>query len=129
MTVPITLNLPDSVYQQAQQLAESRRQEITEVLSETLALLLPPPLPELTLPSEITQASDEELLEMTELQLAPWDDARLSALLDRQQAGQLTAAEQPELARLMALYKTGLLKKAQALNAAVQRGLIPPLAS
>jgi hypothetical protein len=54
------------------------------------------------------------------------DDERLSELLDRQQAGSLTAAERSELTALIALYQRLLLRKAQGLREAVQRGLRQP---
>jgi hypothetical protein len=49
--------------------------------------------------------------------------------LDKQQAGKLTNDERPELLALMQVYQEGLLRKAQALNEAVQRGLRKPLES
>jgi len=55
--------------------------------------------------------------------MAAVDDARLSMLLDHQQAGTLTSEERAELAALMQLYQVGLLRKAQALREAVRRGL------
>lgn len=127
MSIQVTLNLPESVYYQAQQLAQLRCQEITELLSETLTLLLPPNPPDLTLPDHITQASDTELLNLTQIDLPPDQDQRLSTLLERQQTLPLTTTEQSELNQLLNLYQQGLLQKAQALNAAVQRGIIPPL--
>ena len=127
MSIQVTLNLPESVYYQAQQLAQLRCQGITQLLSETLTFLLPPNPPDLTLPDYITQASDTELLNLTQIDLPPGQDQRLSTLLDRQQTVPLTTTEQSELNQLLEEYQQGLLQKAQALNAAVQRGIIPPL--
>ena len=56
-------------------------------------------------------------------------DERLSALLDLQQAGELTSSQRSELTALMKMYQEGMLGKAQALREAVQRGLLPPLIS
>jgi hypothetical protein len=50
----------------------------------------------------------------------------LSALLAQQNAGTLTSEEKQELAALMHIYEQGLLLKAQALQAAVQRELLEP---
>lgn len=71
--------------------------------------------------------SDEAVLAASQAELAPADDQRLSLLLDRQQAGLLTGAEQGELAGLMCLYQNGLLGKAHAIREAVRRGLMEPL--
>lgn len=57
------------------------------------------------------------------------DDARLSELLYRQQATLLTNDEQQQLAALMHLYQVGLLRNAQAMRVAVERGLMEPLNS
>jgi len=75
----------------------------------------------------IPYSSDQEILKLTELQLEPSQDLRLSALLAQQNAGMLSSEEKQELASLMHIYEQGLLLKAQALQAAVQRGLLEPL--
>jgi len=61
--------------------------------------------------------------------MEPTQDQRLSTMLDRQQAGELTEAERPELLALMQVYQEGLLRKAQALHEAVRRGLCERLDS
>ena len=59
--------------------------------------------------------------------MEPAQDRRLTVLLDRQQTGEFTEAERPESLALMQVYQEGLLRKAQALREAVQRGLREPL--
>jgi hypothetical protein len=59
--------------------------------------------------------------------MQPVQDARLSELLDRQQSGLLVESERLELQTLMQIYQEGLLRKATALNEAVNRGLMEPL--
>ncbi|WP_264307789.1 hypothetical protein [Nodosilinea nodulosa] len=66
---------------------------------------------------------------LTQLQMAPEQDRRLSLLLDRQQEGNLSAPERSELQTLMQIYQEDLLRKATALSEAVNRGLIEPLTS
>ena len=73
--------------------------------------------------------SDERVLALAELRLSDEDDERLSDLLDRQQAGKLTAADRTELVLLIQSYEEGLLLKSEALAEAVARKLIPPLVS
>lgn len=75
----------------------------------------------------ISTLSNERVLALTELEMAADRDARLSELLDRQQAGILAENEFPELQILMQTYQEGLLRKAIALSEAVKRGLIKPL--
>ncbi len=72
---------------------------------------------------------DEQVLALAELHLSDEEDERLRVLLDSQQAGTLSDAERPELARLMQQYQEGVLLKAEALAEGVRRGLIPPLSS
>jgi chromosomal replication initiation ATPase DnaA len=66
-------------------------------------------------------------LALTQLQKEPDQDTELSRLLDRQQAGLLTQAEQPTLQSLMQIYQESILRKGTALSEAVKRGLIEPL--
>jgi hypothetical protein len=67
--------------------------------------------------------SDEEILRRAEMQLDADDDRLLSELLYKQQAGNLAESERSELDRLMQIYQIQLLRKAQALAEAAQRGL------
>jgi hypothetical protein len=129
MTTRITLDVPDEVYRRAQDLALVAGREIGEVLSQALSLSLAPAVlaPE---PADLTpvgQLSNGEVLALCELQLPSGQDQRLSELLDQQQAGLLSEVERPELTALMQTYQLRLLRKAQALREAVQRGLLPPL--
>jgi hypothetical protein len=80
----------------------------------------------LTLPDALWAWPDQGVAAAAESQLPRAEDQRLSELLDRQQAGALSAAEQGELRALMQAYQVGLLRKAQALREAVRRGLREP---
>jgi hypothetical protein len=129
MTTRITLDVPDEVYRRAQDLALVAGREIGEVLSQALALSLASVAlaPE---PADLTSVghlNDGQVLALCELQLPTGQDQRLSELLDRQQAGLISEVERPELTALMQTYQLRLLRKAQALREAVQRGLLPPL--
>lgn len=66
---------------------------------------------------------------MTRLEMEPLQDAKLSTLLDKQQAGSLESGDPEELESLMQVYREGLLRKATALAEAVKRGLMEPLDS
>lgn len=127
MSTQVVVTLPDEVYASARRLAELMHREVAEVLADALRLALPAlrSAPDAGRPVE--SLSDAEILALTDLQLPPEQDRRLSLLLDRQQAGTLTEAERPELGSLMQAYQEGLLRKARALEEAVRRGLREPL--
>jgi hypothetical protein len=55
--------------------------------------------------------------------MEPDQDRKLSVLLQKQQAGELSDRERSELWTLMQIYQERLLRKAQALREAVRRGL------
>ena len=70
---------------------------------------------------------DKEALALTELQLPTEEQETLNFLLARNQDDVLTVEERQQLDALICLYEQGLLRKAQALRVAVQRGLREPL--
>jgi hypothetical protein len=121
MSNPITLNLPDDLYHQAETLSREYQRDIKEVLIETLALLLVP------LKQPISSLSDSEIITLTQLRLSFFQENRLRELCDRSQADIITEEEHLELQALMKIYEEKLVQQAQALNEAVKRGLIPPL--
>jgi hypothetical protein len=128
MSTQVTVTLPDEVYRSAVRLAQLTRSEVADVLSDTLTLSLPALHQDSEVLPPIETLSDADILALTALELPPAQDRRLSALLERQQAGSLTDAERGELLTLMQAYQEGLLRKAQALQEAVRRGLRVPLA-
>ena len=129
MTTEVTVSLPDAVYRNALRLAELTQRDLAELLTETLTLSLPEVTPGAEGPQALSDLSDADVLDLTALELPPGQDRELSALLERQQAGSLSPQERRQLAALMQAYQVGLLRKAQALQEAVRRGLRAPLAS
>ena len=71
----------------------------------------------------IESLSDEEVLALCEKQLEPDQQVELSLLLEKNQEGQLGSKEENRLGELMGLYRRGLVRKAQAWEIAVERGL------
>jgi len=126
MSTQVTVTLPDEVYRSAVRLAQLARREVEDVLTDTLTLSLPSLRQDLDALPPIESLSDADILALTRLELPPAQDRRLSALLDRQQADSLTDTERGELLTLMQAYQEGLLRKAQALQEAVRRGLREP---
>jgi predicted transcriptional regulator len=127
MATQVVLSLPDELYRRAEGLARLVSRDVTEVLADAIALSLPSFTEHSDVPRPAAELSDGEILELADAQLAPGQDRRLSVLLDKQQRGALAVEERSELASLMQVYQERLLRKAQALNEAVRRGLRQPL--
>jgi hypothetical protein len=127
MSTEITLTLPDEVYQRAERFARLANRDVAGVLVETIQLSMPYVRADVTELESLSALSDEQVVALTELQMELDQDARLSELLDRQQAGTLAKNERLELQTLMQIYQEGLLRKATALSEAVKRGLIASL--
>jgi predicted transcriptional regulator len=127
MPTRVMVTLHDEVYRRVEHLAALTHREVADLLADTITLALQPLAVSTESVPVITSLADEEVLGLTELQMAPEQDRRLSALLQTQQERALSAAEQGELVTLMQVYQEGLLRKAQALHEAVRRGLRTPL--
>ncbi|MFQ5592537.1 MAG: hypothetical protein ACE5HA_00075 [Anaerolineae bacterium] len=127
MSTRVMVTLPDEVYRRARRLATLTSRDVADVLADTITLSFSSLSADSEAVRPVSKLSDEEVLTLTELQMEPSQDRRLSVLLDRQQAGKLTATERSELLALMQVYQEGLLRKAQALHEAVRRGLQEPL--
>jgi hypothetical protein len=129
MSAQITFTLSDPVYDRARRLSQVTGRSLQDILADTLDLSLP----SLSSPAQIiapaSMLSDQDVLGLADMQLTVSQDQRLSELLERQQAGLLTDAARAELSKLMQVYQTKLLQKAQALHEAVRRGLREPLSA
>jgi hypothetical protein len=75
----------------------------------------------------VASLSDEQILALCEMQMDENQKRELSDLLALQREGQLTAANRERLEMLMTVYRRGLVRKAEALKVAVERGLRAPL--
>ena len=124
MSTQITVTLPDEVYQRVQRLAQLASRDVADILTDAIKLSIPPVSLHTETIEPISVLSDEQIIALTQLQMEPEQDQRLSNLLDKQQAGILTNNQRLELLTLMQIYQEGLLRKATALSEAVKRGLI-----
>jgi hypothetical protein len=127
MSTQVTLTLPDETYRRAEHLARLTGRSIADVLTDTLDISLQPLGSKLVTGKSVSELGDAEVLELADSQMAAAQSTRFNELLDKQQAGKLPDSERPELLALMQVYQEGLLRKAQALNEAVKRGLRKPL--
>jgi len=123
MSTQVTFMLPDDVHFSALRLARLTHREVADVLRDLLTLAVPPLAVDSETPPPLGSLGDAEVLALTTLELSGEQDLRLSALLQRQQASALDDAERRELASLIQCYQEGLLRKAQAIEEAVRRGL------
>ena len=127
MSAEVTLKLSDASYRYAQRLAQLAGRAVADILADTIELALPPFSSKTEGVKPIGDLSNAEVLQLAELQLEPKQDKRLSQLLHKQQVGQLTHKTRRELLALMQSYQEQLLRKAQALQEVVRRGLRKPL--
>lgn len=127
MSTQVTITLPDEIYHRAELFARLANRDIESVLADTIQLSIPSVRANVFDLEPISDLSDEQVFALTELQMEPDQDTRLSELLDRQQAGLLSKDDRLELQALMQIYQEGLLRKATALSEAVKRGLMETL--
>ncbi|MBI3913415.1 MAG: hypothetical protein HY327_04415 [Chloroflexi bacterium] len=131
ITHPVTLELPESLYQTASRVATLTGKPLETVLESSIAHALPP-LDDV-LPDEAASLAALALLDDTAL----WQEARammsdeeqtkLHDLLDRQEDGELTPAEQNRLQALVDSYGHGTLRKAHAYLLLARRGFHVPM--
>jgi len=125
MPVQLTLTLPNDLAHRAQQWAVYAGCDVAEIVTRAATLSLPSL--EMETVANLETLTDAQILALTHLQMDPSQDARLSTLLEHQQATSLPTDTRAELDELMTHYEIGLLRKAEALAEAVRRGLREPL--
>jgi hypothetical protein len=122
MQTQVTLNLPEDLYRSAERLAVGVKSPLQNVLTDVLSAALGV----WGVVDEPVQTwPDERVLAVCDSRMSQEQSERLGDLLERQQAGSVTADEKPELWALMRVYEVGQLRKAKALAEAVRRGLRP----
>lgn len=124
MSTQVRITLHDEVYRRAKRLAQISNRNIEDLLAQAIELSLSPVGAATERYKPVSKLSDGEILKLSELQMDAKQDRRFSRLLNKQQAGKLSASEEPALLALMQNYQEKLLRKAQALREAVRRGLL-----
>ena len=115
----VTLQIPNNLATKAHSVAIQTQRPIEEVLVEWLnnaAEKLP-----------LNMLGDYQVLALTKQEMDAKQQGKLSLLLAQKREAKLTDFEKQELNVLMAIYRQGLIQKAEALKIAVDRGLISPL--
>jgi hypothetical protein len=129
MSISITINLPDDLYQRAKRFAHLANRDLESVIADTMLSSLPLMGDHIDALQPVEVLSDEDVLALARSQMEPQQDARMSVLLAKQRENELVGEESCELATLMQAYQEGWLRKATALAEAVKRGLMEPLDS
>src|SRR5581483_6962699 len=119
MAEEFKLHLTENVALKAREMAAQRHLPVEDVLAEWIEHFLSEP-PIETLP-------DSEVVALAGLEMDMGQQAELSELLWGNEEGNLNAAQQERLDELLKVYRKGMVRKAQALQVAIARGLLPPL--
>lgn len=122
----ITLNLPETVYEQIRQAAEKVRRPIDDVLVEAVVAVAPvmdtAPGKMRSALAQMAYLNDAALWQAARATMTVGQREHLEALHHQQQRGTLTAEEQAEEQALLTLYRETLLVRAQAAVLLKQRG-------
>jgi hypothetical protein len=119
MTVRVTVDLPEELAERARTVAAQTRRRLEDVLLEWLD--------KVGGETPVELLPDEELLAVCDGQMEAGQQEELGELLARNREGLLQGDERTRLEELMSIYRHGLVRKAQALRTAVERGLRPRL--
>ncbi len=119
MSQVLTLEVPEALAHSARAVASRTGRRVEEVL----AIWLSRAVPELA----IEQLPDEEVLALRDLQLSAEQQDALDSLLAQQREGTLDQQGRAELEALLEAYRQGMVYKARALKAAVDRRLQSPI--
>lgn len=119
MNETITLHLPERVTITARLVAKRTERPLEDVLLDWLDRSAE------DLPVEMLP--DDQVLALAASQLPTDEQEELSGLLALNREGMLSARQHVRLDELMKDYRHGLVRKAQALQTAVEWGLMPAL--
>lgn len=127
----VTLELPESLYQSAAQVAEATQRSVADIVQESLAHTLPP-LDDVS-PAEATELArlstldDAALWQVGNSTMPADEQTTLEQLLVRQSEGALSANEERHLQILLDEYGRLLVRKAHAWLLLARRGYrVPP---
>jgi hypothetical protein len=119
MSVRVTVEVPEYLAERARSEATRTRRRFEDVLVDWLDRVGSEP--------PVESLPDEELLALCDGQMEAGEQEELGDLLTRNREGLLQGEDRSRLGELMRVYRRGLVRKAQALKTAVERGLRPRL--
>lgn len=115
----VTLEIPEHAARYARAIAAKTNRRFEDVLSEWIdqsAAEVP-----------VESLADSDVLRLADVELSAVEQNELSALLALNRESELTPEQHVRFDALMQLYRRSMVRKAEALKVAVQRGLRPPL--
>lgn len=127
MSTEVVVTLPEDVYRRAASLAQITSRDVAQVVADAAAQSLSRVDEQASAPRSMADLSDQEVLALSDLQLDPDLDRRYLVLLERQRESEIVPEERAELSALLGIYQQGLVRKAEALQEAVRRGLRSPI--
>jgi hypothetical protein len=127
---PVTLEIPDEVYERAQRMAQERAQPLAQVLAdhlaETFSVLAALPVDEQAELAAFRLLSDDTLRGLVGAQMTRQEKERALYLGDRTSRGTITPEERGEYEHLVERGNRLLLRKAWAAGVLMDRGHDPP---
>lgn len=119
MSEQITLQVSSSVFQHAVGVATKARRSVESVFTDTLE--------DRYAETPVEFLTDDELIALAGMKFSDEEQERFGDLLYENREGLLTAERREELDQIMKVYERKQLRKAEALEEAVKRGLVVPL--
>ena len=111
----VTLELSDSAYEQARNIAKRTGKPIEDVLADWVNRFADD--------APIELLSDEQVLALADAMLPQHQQDELNALLALNSESRINTIQQQRLDELMDTYHRALVRKAEAIAVAVERGL------
>ncbi len=118
----ITVELPDNLYQNVSSLAERTNRKVDEIIADKLEDNFE--VENIEFEQNVSNWSDEDVLALANSQMPSAQSERMSELLDREQAGNITNTEKSELNIYIKSLQFAALQKSFGLAEAVKRELI-----
>jgi hypothetical protein len=115
----VTLEIPERVARRAREVAAHTHRRFEDVLVEWIGHAVDEP--------PVESLPDDKILALCDVQMDLEQQEELGDLLARNREGLLDKAGRTRLDELMHIYRRGMVRKAQALKVAVERGLRSPL--
>lgn len=123
---PVTIEIPDDVYERVQRIAQERAQPVEQVLTDhlsgTFSVLAALPVDEQAELAAFRLLSDDTLRDLAGAQMTRQEQDRALYLGDRTSRGTITPEERGEYERLVEQGNRLILRKAWAAGVLLDRG-------
>lgn len=127
----VTLELPETLYRFARQVAEATQKPLETVLRDSIAHALPPvndlPHEQAVEFAALSALDDATLWRQARAMMSEAEQVEMRELLDSQGAGQLTSAQHARLQGLQDSYGQAMVRKAHAYLLLARRGYRVPM--